>query len=203
MKTEEHILRGRTVEQARKIESPVEVRAPSRSRFIVRKFECRKHGEFETLVDDKARFDPQKCPACGKKSESTFILTRAALPAATIVYEKLVDGKVERMYVDSQEPASIGFAEKQGYQRREIQGIAEMRRFEREVSAEMRREFAQQQGLMNEKKSAALREAHEEIRRLMPSMDPFSRAVAEEAIRDSQAGYSREYDPQFRSGAFS
>ncbi len=203
MKTIEHLFKGRTVEQASRIESSVEVRAPKRSRYIVRKFECQKHGEFEELVLESERLNPQKCPTCGKKSESTFIMTRAALPPASLVYEKVVGGKTERCYVDPQVPESCVAAEKMGFQRREIQGVAQARAFEREVAAEMRREFAQQQGLMNEKKSAALREAHDEIRRLMPSMDSFSRAVAEEAIRDSQSGYSREYDPQFRMPVYS
>lgn len=182
---------------------PVEVRRPKRSRFVVRKFQCDSHNEFEVLVEDRERFNPQKCPKCKKKCESVFIATRSALPAATIVYEKMVDGKIQRMYVDPQVPESCAVAEKQGYQKREIQGMAQARAFEKEVATEMRREFIATQNAASRQKEEALREAHAELRSMMPQMDDFSRAIAEEAIRESQSGYSREYDPNFRIGAYS
>lgn len=169
---------------------------------VIRKFVCPQHSYFDALVKWDERYNPQKCPKCKKKCESVFIATRAALPAATIVFEKMIDGKVERMYVDPQVPESIGFAVKEGYQRREIQGMAQARQFEKEVATEMRREFANQQNAMSRQKEEAMREAHSEIRQLMPQMDDFSRALAEEAIRDSQSGYSRNYDPNFRIGAY-
>lgn len=169
----------------------------------IRKYQCPAHSYFDALVKWDERYEPQKCPTCGKKSESTFIATRSALPAATLVYEKMVDGKVERMYVDPQVPESCAHAEKSGYQKREIQGMAQARAFEKEVANEMRRDFAAQQAGMSRQKEAAMREAHSEIRRLMPQMDDFSRAIAEEAIRDSQSGYSSNYDPNFRIGSYS
>lgn len=182
----------------------IQIRTPKRSRSVVRKYECPNEHTFEKLVDDKDRLKPQKCTQCRKKAEPVFLLSRAALPAATIVYEKVVDGKVERLYVDPQVPESIGVAVKDGYQRREIQGMAQARQFEREVAAEMRAEHTRTQNLSSLHREEALREAHSELRNMMPSMDDFSRAIAEEAIRDSQSsGYSREYDPGFRIAAYS
>jgi uncharacterized OB-fold protein len=170
---------------------------------VIRKFQCPDHSYFDVLVKWDERYERQKCPKCQKKCESTFIATRAALPTATIVYEKPVGGKVERLYVDPQEPASIAFAEKQGFQRREIQGIAEARRFEREVANEMRREHAESQRAMSRKKEESLREAHAELRGMMSQMDDFSRALAREAIRQSESGYAQQYDPQFRMPVYS
>lgn len=170
---------------------------------VIRKYQCPDHSYFDALVKWDERYEQQPCPECGKKSESTFIATRAALPTATIVYEKIVGGKKEYMYVEPKEPASIAFAEKEGFQRREVQGIAEARKFEREVRAKMRREFTEQQNAMSIHKKEALREAHAELRGMMPQMDDFSRALAQEAIRQSESGYSREYDPNFRIGAYS
>lgn len=169
----------------------------------IRQYQCPDHSYFDKLVKWDERFNPQKCPKCKKKCESVFIATRAALPAATIVYEKLVDGKVERLYVNPQEPASIAFAEKEKYQRREIQGMAQARAFEKEVANEMRREFTATQNAASRHKEEALREAHAELRSMMPHMDDFTRAIAEEAIKESQSGYSREYSPDFRIGAYS
>lgn len=169
---------------------------------VIRKYQCSRDGYFDELVKWDERFNSQKCPKCRRKCESTFIKTRAALPAATIVYEKIMDGKKEYMYVEPKVPKSVAFAEKEGFQRREIQGMAQARKFEREVRTDMRRKYIEQQNAMNSQKEAAMREAHSEIRRLMPSMDDFSRAIAEEAIRDSQSGYSQSYDPNFRIGAY-
>jgi|RhiMethySRZTD1v2_1073278.scaffolds.fasta_scaffold744329_1 hypothetical protein len=169
---------------------------------VIRKFICPRHSYFDALVKWDERYNPQKCPQCKKKCESVFIATRAALPAATIVYEKMVGGKVERLYVDPQEPASIAFAEKNKFQRREIQGMAEARRFEHEVANEMRREHTEQQNAMSRKKEETMREAHAELRDMMPHMDDFSRALAKEAIRQSESGYSQSYDPNFRIGAY-
>jgi hypothetical protein len=169
---------------------------------VIRKYQCSEHSYFDELVKWSERFEPQKCPKCQRKCESVFIKTRSALPGATIVYEKMVGGKVERMYVDPQVPESCVHAEKQGFQRREIQGMAQARAFEKEVANEMRRDFASQQNAMSRQKEEAMREAHSEIRRLMPQMDDFSREIAEEAIRDSQSGYSQSYDPNFRIGAY-
>lgn len=173
------------------------------TRYTYQRFKCRRGHVSEILVEDSKRMENQKCGTCGKRAEHHGIVSRREAIQATIVYEKVVDGKVERMYVDPQVPESCMVAEKTGFQKREIQGMAQARAFEKEVANEMRREFAAQQAGLSRQKEAAMAEAHSEIRRLMPQMDDFSRAIAEEAIRDSQSGYSNSYDPNFRIGAYS
>jgi len=174
------------------------------SRF--QKYECRKGHVSELLVEDPDRFKTQKCKKCGKKAEHVNVRAVInALPKSTIVYEKPVDGKMKRMYVDPQEPASLAYAEKQGFQRREIQDIAAMRSFEREVTREMKDDFAREQRGEHQRSQEFNERYSADLRAIISrsDLDPFTREILKEAANDTSGYRHREYDPSFRNPAYS
>lgn len=177
-----------------------------RTRYTPQNYICKKEHVTEYIVADGDRLKSQKCKTCGKRAEHVRVAqTIAALPKSTIVYEKLEGGKMRRMYVDPQEPLSLAYAEKQGFQRREIQGMSAMRDFEREVTREMKQEF-------NERMRADHKRHHEfneaytsDLRNLIAraDLDPFTREVLKEAAADTAGGFQyREPDFEFHNSAF-
>ena len=174
-------------------------------RYTPQNYECKAGHVTEFIVEDRERLKTRKCKKCGKKAEHVFVAaTINALSKSTIVYEKPVDGQMTRMYVDPQEPSSIAHAEKMGYQRREIQGIDNIRRFEREVKQEMQEAHARRQRGEAEHKEEYNRQYRSDIRDLMNhgGIDSFTRDVLQEALNES-SGYSRAFDPEFRCAAYS
>lgn len=183
-------------------EPPIEVRTPARSRFTVQKYSCESGHVSEIVVEDRERMNTQKCRTCKKDAEHVRVKAAVnALPKSTIVYEKLVDGKIERMYVDPQEPMSVGVAEKDGYQRREIQGMAAMRQFEREVTREMKEEMGRRAYVEHERKQASEKRYRDDLRSLRSSVDDFTKGVIDAALNDT-GGYSRDASPEFRNRAY-
>lgn len=177
-----------------------------RYRYTVQKYECKAGHVTDHVVEDSERLKTRKCKKCCKNAEHIRIRAAVnALPKSTMVYEKLEGGKMRRMYVDPKEPMSIGYAEKQGFQRREIQGMSAMRQFEREVTRDMKQEFAER--IRGEHQRAQeFNEAYtRDLRSLIArsDLDPFTREILKEAAADTSGYQQREWDPEFRSAAFS
>ncbi len=185
-------------------EPPVEVRTPARSRFTVQKYQCEANHVSEIVVEDRERMNTQKCrtPKCRKDAEHVRVKAeRNAQPKSTIVYEKLVDGKMKRMYGDPPEPLSIKVAVEEGYQRREIQGLAEMRRFEKEVTREMKEEHARERYSQAKRKEESEKRYRDDMRSLRSQADDFTKGVIDAALNDT-GGYSRNAEPEFRNRAW-
>lgn len=179
----------------------------ARYRYTAQKYICKLDHESEFIVEDKERLKTRKCKTCGKKAEHIRVAqTVAALPKSTIVYEKVEDGKTRRMYVDPAEPLSVGYAETQGFQRREIQGIGAMREFEREVTREMKAEYAAHVRGEHERNQEFQKAYHADLRSLLSrgDLDPFTADVIRAAIEDQSSDYERpNYDPEFHNAAYS
>lgn len=176
-----------------------------RYRYTHQKFECKLGHVSLILVEDSDHLKTRKCKTCGKRAEHVrLVATIAALPKSTIVYEKPEDGKMRRMYVDPQEPLSIAFAEKQGFQKREIQGISQMRAFEREVTRDMKAEYAATMRGEHERNQEFQKRYHEDLRALASrsDLDPFTRDLIKAAIEDQGGSSGRDYDPGFHSAAY-
>lgn len=176
-------------------------------RYTVQRYRCKLDHESEIVVEDRERLKTRKCRKCGKKAEHVRICrTINALPKSTIVYEKMEDGKMRRMYVDPQEPLSIGYAEKQGFQKREIQGIGAMREFEREVTREMKAEYAAHVRGEHERNQEFQKAYHNDLRALInrSDIDPFTADVMRAAIEDQSSAYeNKNWEPEFHNAAFS
>lgn len=176
-----------------------------RYRYTPQKYSCKSGHESEFIVEDKERLKTRKCKTCGKKAEHVRVAAMInALPKSTIIYEKMEDGKMRRMYVDPQSPQSLGFAEKQGFQKREIQGIHAMREFEREVTREMKAEFNERMRGEHQRKQEFNEAYCADLRSLIArtDLDEFTREVMKEAINDTSEYQYREHDPEFRCEAF-
>jgi hypothetical protein len=178
-----------------------------RYRYTAQNYRCKQDHVSEFIVEDRERLKTRKCKKCGKKAEHVRVAaTIAALPKSTVVYEKPgEDGKMRRMYVNPQEPASIGHAERQGFQRREIQGISAMRQFEREVTRDMKEEYAARMRGDHERKQEFDEAYHNDLRALASrsDLDGFTRDLIRAALED-QSGYTyREFDPNFYNAAYS
>ena len=174
-------------------------------RFTVQKYICKAEHVSEILVEDAKRMKTQKCLRCGKKAEHDFIVSSREHIAATVVYERIVDGKVERLFVDPQAPESIGFAKTQGYERREIQGMAQMRKFEKEITREMKADYDRMAYGEAKQREEFFKKYHSDLRSLMSrsDIDPFTRGIMQAAIDDYNSGFSREPDFAFRNAAYS
>lgn len=172
-----------------------------RYRYTAQRYECKLGHVSEIIVEDRERLKTQKCRTCKKKAEHVRVRAAVnALPKSTIVYEKLENGKMRRMYVDPQEPMSIGYAEKQGFQRREIQGMSAMRQFEREVTRDMKQEFAERMRGEHQRKQEFNEAYTSDLRSLIArsDLDPFTREILREAAADTSGYQHREWDPEFR-----
>jgi hypothetical protein len=179
----------------------------NRHRFTIQKYKCKQGHTSERVVEDAKRFKTQKCQECGKRAEHVFIVERNALPKSTIIYEKPGEnGRMERLYVDPAEPSSIAFAEKEGYARREIQGIHAMRRFEKEVTREMKADYDRAMGGDAKRREEFNKRYCDSLRTLMNRSDvhPFWKEMFQAAIDERNSGYSnREPEFGFRNAAYS
>jgi putative FmdB family regulatory protein len=144
------------------------------------------------------------CPTCGTADhvEKVFLPPRTchALPDATVVY-RAPDGSMR--YPGEPGGTSCAKYERMGYQRLEIRGAAEMRRFEQrmnqqEYSAMCRRVERQE----------ALREQGESVRRSdlrsrMSAMSPRARDFARAAMRhNDHKPRQHARDPGFHSEVY-
>lgn len=175
-------------------------------RFTHQKYQCKAGHESLIFVEDTKRMKTQKCQVCGKKAEHVFITTQREAIKATVIYERPGEnGKVERMYVDPKVPESCAIAEREGYQRREIQGLHEMRRFERDVTREMKEEYAAMSSGDAKRREEFNRKYCSDLRDMMNRSDvhPFFREMFREAIRSREEGYSQPTpDFNFHNAAY-
>lgn len=89
-----------------------------------------------------------------------------------------------------------------GYQRVELNGLGDVRRFERETNRQLQADQERErenESMVNEYKRD---QRHADLRNDMAQMDDFHRELAHEAMRDESRGYSERYDPNFRIGAY-
>jgi len=85
----------------------------------------------------------------------------------------------------------------QGYQRVELNGLGEIRRFERDTARQLEAEAQKSdEQLAHEEHERDQRQAS--LRDDMRRMGEFEREVARLAIEDENRGYSERYDSQFR-----
>ena len=89
-----------------------------------------------------------------------------------------------------------------GYQRREISGLGDIRRFERETSRQMQHEHGQQEELEQRVLEQERRARHDSLRNDLQMMDEFHRNIAREAMEQEDAGYSENYSPDFYIEAY-
>lgn len=175
-------------------------------RFTHQSYRCKDGHESLVLVEDSQRMKNQKCKTCGKRAEHVAILSRREAIQATVIYERPGEnGKVERMYVDPKVPESCVIAEKSGYQRREIQGLHEMRRFEREVTREMKEEHAHHANADAAHRTEFDKQYCSDLRDLMNRGDvnPFFRDMFREAIKSREEGYGQSApDFNFHNAAY-
>lgn len=177
----------------------------NRYRFTIQKYKCRQGHVSEIVIEDTKRFSSQKCRECGKKAEHVFIVERNALPKSTIVYEKPGEnGRMERLYVDPVAPESIAYAEKQGYAKREIQGIHAMRQFEKEVTAEMKSDYNRMMRGEAKQREEFYKRYHDDLRSLMNDsrVHPWWRDFFKAAIENTGQNDGRQYDPNFGCRAY-
>lgn len=176
-------------------------------RYTHQKYVCKQGHESLILVEDRVRLKTQKCTTCKKKTEHVRVVEAVnALPQSTVVYEKPdANGRMRRLYVDPQEPKSLAYAEKQGFQRREIQGLHDMRRFEREVTADMKAEFNERMRADHQRKQEFNEAYTSDLRTLIArsDLDPFTREILKEAAADTSGFQFREADFEFRNSAYS
>lgn len=113
---------------------------------------------------------------------------------------------MERLYVDPAVPRSIAQAEKRGFQKREIQGIHEMRKFEKEVTAEMKADYDRAQRGEAKHREEFNKRYCDDLRGLMSRSDvhPFWKEIFQAAIDERNSGHgNREPDFAFRNTAYS
>lgn len=121
------------------------------------------------------------CPTCGAATVQVFLPPRVRSAPDPVVIFRAPDGSF-RFPGDAQGQSAQRYA-REGFERIELRGAADVRRFEsvmnhHERSRAMRRVERQQQ--FREQREAALRS---ELRRQMASMSPRGRAIAEAAMR--------------------
>lgn len=174
-------------------------------RFTVQRYKCKQSHVSEIVIEDSKRFKTQKCKKCGKRAEHVFIVTRSALPPSTVLYEKPGDnGRMERLYVDPKAPESVQYAETEGYQRREIQGMAQVRQFEREVRREMKSDYERMMGGESRAREEFDKRYCDDLRALINrgDVDPWWKGLFQAAIDDRNNQTQRNYDPDFRCAAY-
>jgi hypothetical protein len=142
------------------------------------------------------------CPECGAPTEQFHAPPRTVYSVEPVLLFRGPDGQI-RFVGDANGISAHAYA-KQGFERIEIRGAAEMRRFERHMNAH---EYSQAARKTEEKqRQRELRESQSrsELRRLMGSMTPFGRSLAREAMRRADARpVERTKDPGFHSDVYS
>jgi hypothetical protein len=145
--------------------------------------------------------DMPTCPDCGAATEHDMSVGRRAISVEPVLLFRGPDGQI-RFVGDAHGISAHDYAQK-GYERIEIRGAAEMRRFERHMNAH---EYSQAARKTEEKqRQRELRESQSrsELRRLMSSMTPFGRSLAREAMRRADARpVERTRDPGFHSDVY-
>lgn len=142
------------------------------------------------------------CPDCGKETEQIHLPSHMRSSPEPVVVFKAPDGSF-RFPGDPNGISAKGY-EKQGFERVEIRGAVEMRRFENRMNkrdyAEAQRRFERRQELREEREKIS----RSELRRQMQNMSEFGRAVAQVAIARGDAKRKRGPEtPGFYSEVYS
>lgn len=142
------------------------------------------------------------CPDCGAETEQIHLPRAARWSVDPVVVFKAPDGTYR--FPGDANGLSAHSYEKQGYERVEIRGAVEMRRFEQRMNkadyATAQRRFEVQQRQREE------REAYYrgQLRQQMQSMSALGRDVARAAMdRNDRRGLPRPTDGGFHSEAYS
>ena len=142
------------------------------------------------------------CPECGAKTEQVHLPKQMTWTCDPVVVFKAPDGSFR--FPGDPNSLSVSRYEKQGFERIELRGAADVRRFEtvmnkREYSRAARRVEAMQ--AHREQREAATRS---ELRRLMGSMSERGRAVARAAMaRNDNKPRERARDVGFHVDVYS
>jgi hypothetical protein len=141
------------------------------------------------------------CPDCGAETEQIHLPPSARWTAPPVVVFKAPDGTYR--FPGDAGGLSAKSYEQQGYERVEIRGAVEMRRFEGKMNAQERaraeRHFEQRQ----RHHEARLKETRSELYRQMQNMSELGRAVARAAMaRNDAKPLKRVTDTGFHSDVY-
>jgi hypothetical protein len=126
--------------------------------------------------------------------------SRGREPIAPTVYYENKNG--QRLYPWDRRELPKKYTD-QGYQRIELNGLGDVRRFERETGRQLQAEHSQraeEEAMINEYQRDR---RHASLRQDMGQMDSFMKEVAQLAIDNESKGRSQRYDPQFYIEAYS
>jgi hypothetical protein len=142
------------------------------------------------------------CPDCGAETEQIHLPSHLRWTPEPVVVYKAPDGTF-RFPGDPNGVSAKGY-DKQGFERVEIRGAVEMRRFENRMNkrdyAEAQRRFEHKQ----EQREAREKISRGELHRQMQNMSAFGRAVAQVAMARGDAKKPRRAaEPGFYSEAYS
>lgn len=165
------------------------------------KFECPKGHKTQKLLWSNDMRDKMPCGFNGCR-KSSFIQveyqTRNAQAEATVVFERMKDGKLERMF-----PGRTDHKTPEGWQRREVTGIITIRKFEKELNRDEKRKYQESADRERELFSRQQSYRHDQLRQDERQMDSFHRELSELARRAENEGYSKDYDPGMHIQAYS
>ena len=132
------------------------------------------------------------CPTCNAATEQFHPPPAARAQPDPIIVYRAPDGSFR--FPGDAAAHSTGKYDRLGYERVELRGFADVRRFESQMNKRersiMARKFERRQAAREQRESAT----RSELRRLMSSMTPFGRAVAREAMRRN------DHKPSARTG---
>lgn len=142
------------------------------------------------------------CPTCGDPTEQMILpATSRSAPDPVVVF-KAPDGSF-RFPGDPNGLSAAKYA-KSGYERLELRGSADVRRFESQMTKQERSIAARKVEKMQQHREMRETQNRGQLRQLMQSMTPFGRAVARAAMRRND-DKPREHtkDPNFVVEAYS
>ncbi len=120
-------------------------------------------------------------------------------PITPTVYYINAEGK--RLYPWSSDPIPKNYTDL-GYQRVELTGIGEIRKFEKEVAREMQSQHSRVSEDERRRYEEARSQRHSDLRQEMRDFDDFHQSLAREAMEQEDRGYSQRYDSEFLIGAY-
>ncbi len=142
------------------------------------------------------------CPDCGGDTVQVFLPKAVAWTVDPVLVFKAPDGSF-RFPGDSQGLSAKNY-EKQGFERVEIRGAAEMRKFESTMNKREYSRMARQMESKQEQREAREKVNRSELRRQMESMSSLGRDVARAAMaRNDGRPVTRTGEPGFVSEVFS
>ena len=142
------------------------------------------------------------CPECGEATEQMILpSTNRSMPDPVVVF-KAPDGSF-RFPGDPNGLSAKQYAQS-GFERVELRGAADVRRFESQMTKQERSIAARKVEKMQERREMRESQTRSHLRGLMQSMTPFGRDLARAAMRRNDAK-PREHskDPGFHVEAYS